>query len=86
MALHHRSQILIYFYVYSICKNLTREKTLQLNPQKGGSRKINADIYGCQYGDVREYGLADSSDKEDLETRSRSLEERWELLCPGFYK
>ena len=61
-------------------------KTLQLNPQKGGSRKINADIYGCQYGDVREYGLADSSDKEDLETRSRSLEERWELLCPGFYK
>ena len=26
MALHRRSQILIYFYVYSVCKNLTREK------------------------------------------------------------
>ena len=26
MALHRKSQILIYFYVYSICKNLTREK------------------------------------------------------------
>ena len=61
-------------------------KILQLNPQKGASRKIIADIYGCQYGGVREYGLADSTDKEDLEARLRSLEERWELLCPGFYK
>ena len=86
MALHCRSQILIYFYVYSICKKSGERKILQLNPQKGASRKIIADIYGCQYGGVREYGLADSTDKEDLEARLRSLEERWELLCPGFYK
>ena len=59
-------------------------KFLQLNPRKGASRKIIADIYGCQYGGVREYGLTDSTNKEDLEARLRGLEERWELLCPGF--
>ena len=61
-------------------------KFLQLNPRKGASRKIIADIYGCQYGGVREYGLTDSTNKEDLEARLRGLEERWELLCPGFCK
>ena len=49
-------------------------------------RKIIANIYGCQYGGVREYGLADSTDREDLEAILGSLEKRCELLCPGFYK
>ena len=60
-------------------------KILQLNPQKGASRKIIADIYGCQYRGVSENGLVDSTDKEDLEARLRSLEERWELLCHDLY-
>ena len=66
--------------------HLQKSDERKIFPQKGASRKIIADIYGCQYGDVRKYGLADSTDKEDLEARLRSLEERWELLCPGFYK
>ena len=61
-------------------------KILQLNSQKGVSKKIIADIYGCQYRGVRKYGWADSTDKEEIEATLRSLEERWELLCPVFYK
>ena len=71
--------------VFHLLKSDER-KILQLNPQKGASRKIIANIYGCQYGGIVEYGLADSTDKEDLEARLRSMEEQWELLCPGFYK
>ena len=66
--------------------HLQKSDERKIFPQKGALRKIIADIYGCQYGGVRKYGLADSTDKEDLEARLRSLEERWELLCPGFYK
>ena len=71
--------------VYYLQKSDER-KFIQLNSRKGASRKIIADIYGCQYGGVKEYGLTDSTDKEDLEARLRGLEEQWELLCPGFYK
>ena len=62
-----------------------RENNSPIKPLKR-CFKIIADIYGCQYRGVREYGWADSTDKEDLGARLRSLEERWELLCPGFYK
>ena len=72
--------------MYSICKKSGERKILQLNPQKGASRKIIADVQACQYGGIREYDLAHSTNKKDLQARLRSLEERWKLLCPGFYK
>ena len=63
-----------------------REKNSPIKPSKRCFKKIIADIYGCQYRGVRKYGWADSTDKEEIDATLRSLEERWELLCPGFYK
>ena len=56
---------------------------------KGGIQAINttlADIYGRQYSNMIEYGLADSKDANVLATRLESLRESWENLCPGFHK
>ena len=61
------------------------KKLLQLNPQKGAVKRILADIYGCHYGTIKEYGLADSKDNEDLAVRLEPLRQTWENLCPGFH-
>ena len=63
-----------------------KRKLLQLNPQKGASKKIIADIYGCQYGGIKEYGLADSENSTDFQNKLKELKFRWETLCPGFYE
>ena len=46
--------------------------------------QILADIYRCQYGAVKD--LADATDSSDLMERLYKLKDRWEALCPGFYK
>ena len=61
------------------------KKLLQLNPQKGAVKRILAYIYGCHYGTIKEYGLADSKDNEDLAVRLEPLRQSWENLCPGFH-
>ena len=70
--------------VYHLEKS-DRHKLSQLRPKKGATNKILADIYGCQYGSVKEIGLADSTTAEDLDSRLIDLKERWENLCPDFY-
>ena len=61
-----------------------RKKLLQLNPQKGAVKRILADIYGCHWG-IKEYGLADSKNKEDFAVRLESLRQTWENLYPDFH-
>ena len=61
-------------------------KLPQLNPKKGAIQRILANIYGCHYGAIKEYGLADSIEKNDFEVRLESLRSIWETLCPGFYE
>ena len=63
-----------------------RHKLSQLRPKKGAANKILADIYGCQYGSVKELGLADSTTIEDFDSNLANLKERWEQLCSGFYE
>ena len=63
-----------------------KSKLLQLNPKKGAIQRILADIYGCHYGAIKEYGLADSIEKDDFEVCLESLRSIWETLCPGFYE
>jgi len=67
-------------------ENTDKRKIMQLGPRKGALSKIIADIYGRQYGTVKEYGLADSTNEQDLDARLKELKERWEELCPGFYQ
>ena len=66
---------------------------LQINDKKklgdlkaSNSKEILADIYGRQYDTIKEFGLADSKDPEDLDIRLKSLKEKWQNLCPGFYE
>ena len=63
-----------------------RHKLSQLHPKKGASKKILADIYGCQYGTVKELGLADSLMIKDFDSNLDNVKEKWEQLCPGFYE
>ena len=60
-----------------------KSKLLQLNPKKGAIQRILADIYGCHYGAIKEYGLADSIEKDDFEVRLewlRSIRETFALV------
>ena len=50
------------------------------------SKEILADIYGRQYDTIKKFGLADSKDPEDLDIRLKSLKEKWQNFCPGFYE
>ena len=59
---------------------------LKLHLKKGDSKKILADIYVCQYGSVKELGLADSSAIKKFDSNLDNVKEQWEQLCPGFYK
>ena len=49
-------------------------------------KKIIADIYGCQYGSVKEVGLADSANANDLDRWLEELKPRWDNLCPSFHE
>ena len=59
---------------------------MQLSPKNGTMKKIIADIYGCQYGSVKEFGLADSAHANDLDRRLEELKPCWDDLCPDFYE
>ena len=47
--------------------------------------EILMDIYGVKNGASYDMGLAEAFDTEDFEGKLRSLEDKWEGLCPGFY-
>ena len=62
-----------------------KKKLSDLNTSKNGAATILGDIYGWNYGSVKEYGIADSKDADDLHERLNSVKENWENYCPGFY-
>ena len=51
-----------------------------------GKLEILRDIYGERKGTVYEYGLAESENEGEFLLKLRSLERKWESLCPGFFK
>ena len=53
------------------------QKISNLVHQKGAKQAIIADIYGCRYGEVQEYGLADSTNPYDFHAKLESLQEEW---------
>ena len=63
-----------------------KQKLGQFQAPKSSVQKILADIYGCQYGSVKEFGLADSTNAEEFRARLESLKETWDNLCPGFHE
>ena len=52
-----------------------KQKISNLVHQKGAKQAIIADIYGCRYGGLQEYGLADSTDPDDFDVKLESLQE-----------
>ena len=58
-----------------------KQKIYNLVHQKRAKQAIIADIYGCRYGGVEEYGLADSTDPGDFHAKLESLQEEWDRLC-----
>ena len=65
-----------------------KRKFQQLVPKTASEAitQILRDIYGCQYGSIKEYGLTDSKDPNDLNERIEKSKYIWEELCPGFHK
>ena len=64
---------------------------LQINDKKklgdlkaSNSKEIMADIYGRQYDIIKEFGLADSKDPEDLAIRLKSLKKSGRIFVQGF--
>ena len=48
-------------------------------------KKIIVDIYECEYGSVKEFGLGDSADANDLDRWLEEPKPRWDDLCHGFH-
>ena len=67
-------------------KKCDPQKLSQLHPKKGVSKKILADIYGCQYESFKELELADSSTIKDFDSNLDNVREQWEQLCPDLYE
>ena len=63
-----------------------RHKLSRLHSKKGAPKKILADIYGCQYGSVKELRLADSSTIKNFDSNLDNVKEQWGQLCPNFYE
>ena len=61
-------------------------KIQELFRQKGVFKKIISDIYGYNYGGVKELGLADWTNIDDFRSKLESLKSVWDNLCPGFHK
>ena len=70
--------------VYHLEKN-DRKKLLTLSKEGKSTNKILKDIYGVQYGGIKELGLADSRDVQDFRQKLNDLKPVWENLCPGFH-
>ena len=62
------------------------QKIRELVRQKGALKNIICDIYGRNYGGVKELGLVDSTDIDDFRIKLESLKSVWDNLCPGFHK
>ena len=58
---------------------------MKVNPKNGAVNKIRADIYGYQYGPVKEFGLADSATASNSESRLASRKKWWDSSCPEFH-
>ena len=61
------------------------KKIVTASSSKRCCKKNFSLYYGCHYGTIKEYGLADSKDNEDLAVRLEPLRQTWENLCPGFH-
>ena len=57
-----------------------KQKISNLVHQKGAKQAIIADIHGCRYGGVQEYGFADSTDPDDFYGKLEILQEEWDRL------
>ena len=62
------------------------QKKLELVCQKGALKNIICDIYGQNYGGVKELGKVDSNNINDFWIKLESLKIVWDNLCPGFHK
>ena len=60
-------------------------KLLDLKAPPKAIKQILRDIYGTQYGGVKELGLADAIDSTDFSKKLSELKSIWEKLCPGFF-
>ena len=72
-----------------MCTLFRKMWSSQIEPvvfKERGLKKILADIYGSQYGSVKELGLADPATIKEFDSNLDSVKEQWEQLCPGFYK
>ena len=78
-------ELKLFLCVYHLEK-YDRHKLSQLHPKKEASKKILADIDGCQYGSVKELRLTDSSMMKDFNPNLDNVKEQWEQLFPGFYE
>ena len=63
-----------------------KQKISNLFRQKGAKQAIITGIYGCRYGGVHEYGLADSTNPDGFHAKLESLNKKWDRLCPCFRK
>ena len=50
------------------------------------TKSIINDIYGKKYGSIHEYGLADSRNKDEFNTKLSAIASKWEAICPEFHK
>ena len=48
------------------------------------SSEIIKDIYGSRVANFYEYGIVEAIDPDDFNAKLDSLEDQWEVLCPGF--
>ena len=65
--------------------NLFAKTNMSASRKQKAISQIIKDIYGCQQGNIYEYGLAEADDQDDFEGKLNSLKDRWNVLCPGFY-
>ena len=50
------------------------------------SSEIIKDIYGSRVANFYEYGIVEAIDPDDFNAKLDSLEDQWEVLCPGFHQ
>ena len=67
------TDLILLLSVYHLEK-ADKTKILQQSPKNGAMKKMIADIYGYQYGFVKEFGLVDFSDASDLHRWLEELE------------
>ena len=54
--------------------------------RKLSSSEIIKDIYGSRVANFYEYGIAEAIDPDAFNAKLDSLEDRWQILCPGFHQ